>query len=157
MQKVLLWFKTVLKGSQQYLDLKQYSVFERLGSFDLYLLKEIMHERVFKPNEVIFEAGYPLEVIYFIKSGEIRLQAENDLKTNKVLGPGEHLGILDLYYSTQRSSTAIAQSKVCVHGVSRTDLEDYINSRPRAGIMILKAINKDLSRMLFDAREIDQK
>lgn len=149
------WIKSIFRGPQEYLILREYSIFSELNSYDLFLLYELVHTREFKPGELIFESGYPLEVIYLIHSGEIELRGEHHANTGKVLGQGEHLGILDLYYNGQRNSTATAKSKVTAHAISRTDLQGFIESRPHMGIKILGAINRDLCNLLHsDIKEI---
>ncbi|MCK9333484.1 MAG: hypothetical protein M0Q19_10005, partial [Candidatus Cloacimonetes bacterium] len=85
MQRILNWIGAWFKGRQTYLQLKEYSIFEQLGSFDLFLLDELMHVRKFQPEEVIFESGYPLEVIYFIQAGEILLKGNKGNSYDKVL------------------------------------------------------------------------
>lgn len=156
MQRILNWIGAWFKGRQTYLQLKEYSIFEQLGSFDLFLLDELMHVRKFQPEEVIFESGYPLEVIYFIQAGEILLKGNKGNSYDKVLRKGQHLGIFDMFHSLQRCSTAIAQSQVVVLGISRTDLDDYIKSRPLAGMKILRAIIKELSNIVLTDNSQDR-
>jgi CRP-like cAMP-binding protein len=150
MESFLTWLKSWFTRPREYMNLKEYSIFADLGSYDLFMLNELIHTREFKPGETIFEAGYPLEVIYLIKSGEIELKGCYGSKLNKLLTKGGHLGLLDMYFNGQRNSTATAKTKVCAHAISRSDLQEFVKSRPHAGVEILSAINRDVCRMIFE-------
>ncbi|MCK9435281.1 MAG: cyclic nucleotide-binding domain-containing protein, partial [Candidatus Cloacimonetes bacterium] len=96
MQRFFTWLKGRFKSSRKYLVLKQYSLFADLSDFELYLLYELTHTRCFEAGELIYEEGYPLEVIYFVHSGDIELKGLYGSTTDKQVGPGEYLGILDM-------------------------------------------------------------
>lgn len=150
MQRFFTWLKGRFKSSRKYLVLKQFSLFADLSDFELYLLYELTHTRCFEAGELIYEEGYPLEVIYFVHSGDIKLKGLYGSTTDKQVGPGEYLGILDMYHGKKRSSTAIAQSDASLHAISRTDMISFIESRPRAGVKILSAIASDFCRFVFE-------
>jgi CRP/FNR family transcriptional regulator, cyclic AMP receptor protein len=150
MIKIWHWIKSVFSKPQLYLRFRVYSIFKELSSYDLFLLDERMHQRKFKSGEVIFEAGYPLEVIYFVRSGEILLQGIYHGKEEKIIGKTQHLGILDMYHAQNRSSTAIAKTEVEVDAISRIDLLEYIQARPRCGLKILHAVCRDFCDLIFE-------
>ena len=144
------WIKTLFSKQQLYMRYRDYALFKNLGAFDLFLLDERMHQRKFKKDEVIFETGYPLEVIYFVTSGEIRLQGMYYGSEEKIIGPCHYLGLLDMYHSEIRSSTAVAHTDVMVDAISQADLMDYIHARPRCGLKILHTVCKDFCDLIFE-------
>lgn len=150
MQNFVKWLQTWFNRPREYTRLREYKIFEELESYDLFMLNDLIHAREFKPGETIFEAGYPVEVVYLIRSGEIELKGVYGSKQNKVLGKNDHLGLLDLYYNRQRNSTATAKTKLCMDALSRSDLQEFIKSRPVAGVKILSAINKEFCRFIFE-------
>jgi len=150
MKTLWSWINTFFGGTKEYRRLREYPLFSELTDYDLYLLSERMHERSFACGEQIFEAGYPLEVIYFIRTGEIKLEGALSGKKDKVLAAKEHLGILDMYHSEERSSTAHAMSDVVVDAISKSDLIDYMRARHSASFKIFTAICSDLARFVFD-------
>jgi CRP-like cAMP-binding protein len=143
------WFLSLFSGPKDYLRLRDYPVFAKLSSYDLYLLSERIHERSFSLGEVIFEAQYPLEVIYFIRSGEIKLEGMYGGSQEKILGQMEHLGILDMFHGDSRTGTATAATDVQVDAIAKSDLMDYIDARPRCGLKIYHAICQDFASFIF--------
>ncbi|MCK9556709.1 MAG: cyclic nucleotide-binding domain-containing protein [Candidatus Cloacimonetes bacterium] len=150
MDSFFRWLKNRFTASRKHLELKQYQVFADLNDFELYLLNELIHTRSFKAGELIYEEGYPLEVIYFVQSGEIELSGIYGSKLNKTVGPGGHLGILDMYHGNQRSSTATAKTDIEAHVISKSDLSSFVELKPRAGLKILSAINQEFCHFIFD-------
>lgn len=144
------WIQSIFTKQRGYMRYRDYPIFKDLGAYDLFLLDERMHQRKFKKDEVIFEAGYPLEVIYFVTSGEILLQGIYQGSQEKTIGQGQNLGFLDMYHSETRSSTAVAQSEVSLDAISRTDLMDFIQARPHCGLKILNAVCKDFCDLIFE-------
>jgi CRP-like cAMP-binding protein len=144
------WLKSLFSKPQTYLRYREYPLFAELGSYDLYLLEDRMHERKFKASETIFETGYPLEVIYFIRSGDIELIGVYCSEKEKTISHPQHLGMLDMYHGQGRSSTAIAKTPVVMDAISSSDLMEFIKARPRCGIKILEAACKDFSDFIFE-------
>jgi len=132
-----------------------YPQFAKLGSYDLYLLEDRMHERIYKADETIFETGYPVEVIYFIRSGEVLQKGMYSGNKDKTLSHPKHLGMLDMYHNGYRTSTAITKTEVVIDAISRSDLLEYMKARPRCGISILEAICKDFSDLIFEKEQGD--
>jgi len=156
MQSIIKWLQTFFSGPRDFMTLREYSLFSELSSYDLFMLNDLIHTREFSRGETIFESGYPLEVIYLIRSGDIDLMGVYGGKQNRVLSKGEHLGLLDLFYNQQRNSTAIASTDVSVHAISRSDLQDFIRFRPKSGVKILTAINKEFCRFVFEQAAVKE-
>ncbi len=150
MKTLWSWIKSFFSGPRHYHKFRDYPIFSKLTSYDLYLLNERMHERNFEAGEYIFQAGYPVEVIYLVESGEIKLEGEHRHNRGKILKTGAHLGLLDLYHDGKRNSTAIANTKVKLRAISRTDFLDFLQARPRCGLKILTAVCKNLTDLIFE-------
>lgn len=153
MKPIFGWLKSILDKPKSYLQFRRFPVFKDLDSYELYLLNNVMHSRTFKAGDVIYEAGFPLEVIYFIEKGEIELKGKLHQAGNDVLGKNQYLGLIDLFHETLRSSTALAKTEVSAFAISQTDLLELIHSRPRTGLKILSAACRDFSKLIFQLTE----
>lgn len=153
MKQLIGWLKGILTKPKSYLQYRRFPIFKDLDSYELYLLNNVMHSRSFRAGEVIYEAGFPLEVIYFIEKGEIELKGKLHPVGNEVLGKNQYLGLIDMFHEKIRSSTAIAKTDVNTFAISRTDLMDLIQSKPHTGSKILIAACKDFSKLIFTLSE----
>ena len=149
------WLKSMFRKPRTYLKYREYPLFAELGNYDLYLLDGRMHERIFKVGEVIFETGFPLEVIYFINSGKVQIQGMYFSDKEKTISNPNFLGLLDMYQGEKRSSTAIAKTEVVMHAIAKCDLIDFIKARPHCGVKILHAACKDFSDFIFEKVQED--
>jgi len=143
------WLKSLFSRPQTYLRYRAYPLFAELGSYDLYLLDDRMHERKFKIGETIFESGYPVEVVYFIRSGEVAQSGVYSSNQERIVSHPQQLGLLDMFHCEYRSSTAIAKTEVLIDAISRAELLDYMKARPHCGVKILEAVCKDFADMIF--------
>jgi len=144
------WLKSLFSKPQTYLRYRGYPLFAELGSYDLYLLDDRMHERKFKIGETIFESGFPVEVVYFIRSGEVLQSGAYSSNQERTISHPHQLGLLDMFHGEYRSSTAIAKTEVLIDAISRSDLLDYMKARPHCGVKILEAVCKEFSNMIFE-------
>ena len=112
-----------------------------------------MHERKFKIGETIFESGYPVEVVYFIRSGEVAQSGVYSSNQERTISHPHQLGLLDMFHGEYRSSTAIAKTEVMIDAISRLDLMEFMKARPHCGVKILEAVCKDFSNLIFAIAE----
>lgn len=140
MKNIYNWLKTKFQKPQVYLEYRRFSIFKELNDFELYLLHNVMNERSFKAGEVLFEAGFPMEVVYCICKGQIQLTLASAGERLLQIGKNEMLGLWDMFHNDKRNSSARATSDVTAFAITECDLWDLIESRPRMGTKILSAI-----------------
>lgn len=92
MNKMWDWARSMWHKPSIYMQYRRFSIFKGLNSFQLYLIHGLMHKREFKAGEVLYEVGYPMEVVYFVEKGEICL---ND--GGQIIGKNQVLGLWDLF------------------------------------------------------------
>lgn len=134
---------------KSYEELRGYALFAELKDYDLFLIWQRMHTRKFRAGETLYEYGYPVEVIYFVFDGEIEITRQSDPDRRTVIGKGRHLGLRDLYYNQERNGTARAKTAATVHTISRNDLNEFFDARPKAGTKILDAICREFGQVIF--------
>ena len=146
----LNWLGKILKKPDSYEAIKRISIFSDLNSFQLYELNNYMHTRRYKAGEIIFEQGYPLDAIFFILSGEVRVSGKLSGPDPITLRKNDFIGIIDMFHEGTRSSTALAVDEVDALAISKSDLTILIERDKNMGMKILSAICRYLSSLNFE-------
>lgn len=137
--RFLLWFKRLFVSPDLHKDLLKYSLFKELNAHQRKIVASFLHEREFKAGESIFEANYPLEVIYFIESGEMELTPILAADGNTVLKKHQFVGVLDLFSEKKRLNSANARTDLKLRALSEKDFQELIAKDPALGVKLLKA------------------
>src|SRR5271165_907095 len=90
--------------------LKKLPIFHELTRAEILEVDELLHERVYEKDEIIFEEGDPGQGIFIIVSGKVRADPSHELLKTAVLefGPGEMVGELALFDEAPRTVTVAA-------------------------------------------------
>src|SRR5262245_35166350 len=101
--------------------LRQLDVFRDLSFNEALEMDELLHERVYQKDEVIFEEGDIGHGIFVVVSGKVRVDPSHELLKNAVLefGPGEMLGELTLFEEAPRFATAVATERTVMIALLR--------------------------------------
>jgi len=150
MKQLLQWFRDFVISKNKHEHLKRFPIFQDLSRFELNLINNSIHKRSYKVGETIYEAGHPLELVYLIEDGEIKVIGSLKTKTNAILSAGDVIGIIDMFFESTRSSSAIATKDTTMFLLSKTDLECFITLNPKIGNKILKNICCYLSRVIIN-------
>ena len=144
--------------------------FQELDKTDLKNLADKIEKRVFKKNEIIFNAGNMDNSLFIIKKGEVEIFIPQKDKTKQLiltkLVEGQFFGELSLFDQKPRSATACAIIPSEILILKQETLISYINSHPNAAIAMLsvmserlrqtnRALNRQVSRNANE--EIDKK
>ncbi len=145
-------FSQLIKHTEaRYAVHRSFPLFSGLSNLELRLLDNILIERSYKPNELLFEETYPLEAVFLILEGEVKLEG----KLPGLREKGEIIGLVDMFKDQFRSSSARATKNTRVWAVSRTDLLSLIDKNPRMGTKILSATCRYLGRYINEASTTD--
>lgn len=148
-----LWLITLFKSKDKNRELRKFSAFKDLNSYELFLFNQIMHRREYQAGEMLFEERYPLELIYFINKGEVEVFGKLQPKGSRILKKHQYIGILDMYHEHIRSSSARAVVDSEVLAVSRIDFIRFLKTNPKTGVKILTNICTSFSKFIFDLVE----
>ncbi|HNX03220.1 MAG: cyclic nucleotide-binding domain-containing protein [Candidatus Cloacimonas sp.] len=154
LKDIYAWLKTIWKKPDKYADLKQFDVLSELSSFELYLLDNFLHKRSFQAGELLYDKDNPLEVIYFILSGEVEVTGITHPQGHNLVHKLQVLGLIDMFTEDTRSSVAIAKKEVAAYAISRYDLMDLIKQNPHLGLKLLVAFCKTLSNYILNISAI---
>lgn len=141
------WLKSLFAEKDSYKDLLAYSLFEDLNSHQRRLVGELLHNREYKAGDLIFEAGHPAEVIYFIQDGEMELSyPHEDAEPNRFSHP-RFIGVMDHFGSQKRQGTGKAATDLKLLALPVGDLHELCKRDPALGTKILRACCKYLASL----------
>jgi CRP/FNR family transcriptional regulator len=151
--RIFQWFKSLFTSKDTHHSLRGFMLFRDLSAHDLALVSEYLHERVFRAGEAVFEEGYPLEVVYLVKSGEVEVSGGSQSGTSVKLGAYDIIGLIDLFKGKKRLNSAKAISDLTLLAVSATDFRELVSRNPALGVKLLSACCEYLAGKRGDARE----
>lgn len=149
------WFKKKRVGLINLSDsekrLRNFSVFSSLSKFQIKTINNIIFERTFKNNEVIYQIGHPNIVMYFILEGEVDLyDSENSDTPDMTITKGGLVGSIEIFTGSTRVSTAVAKTKCSMLAMSKYDFRNMVENNPRIGSKILYAFCEKYSSSLYE-------
>lgn len=127
--------------------LRSIPLFDGLTDDDLHALASTLKPRAFRAGEMIFAQGDAGNAMYIVESGDvnIHLPGEGSRRISLAdLARGEFFGELALFDEQLRSASALATTDVVVLELRHAPLEQYLASRPRAAMAILRTMSQRL-------------
>ncbi len=124
--------------------------FEKLNKNNIKNLMNLMHNRVYKANEVVFHQGEPGAGLYVIVKGEvlISMDQEDEHWDLALLGRGDFFGELALLDDSVRSASAIALKDTQLSVIFKPDLDEFVETYSKDGINILRGISQIIATRL---------
>lgn len=156
LKKILISIKKWFGDRNQHAELRRYSLFRELNAYELGLVHKHLHQRDFKAGEVIFEEGFPMEVIYLIVSGEVEMSGIAGGEGPIVLKKHKFIGVIDLFAKGLRLNTAKALTDVSLLALSEPDFWELVNKNRALGIKLLAACCRFLDGYLLDSAQEKQ-
>jgi uncharacterized membrane protein len=129
--------------------LKDIQLFAPMDDQERAALASIMDEVTFAPEQQLFHERDKGGICYVLRSGRVELSVLDD-KGEKlvvdVLEPGELCGELSLLDGGDRSTTAVALTKVEALVLERPEFVDFLRRQPDAALDVLAALAKRIRR-----------
>lgn len=128
---------------------KRGSLFGNLSEEELSQLAQIVRERKFDRNQVIFYEGDLGGSLYVIVSGTVKIVIMADDGREHILGlldEGNFFGEISLIDGEPRSATAIALDKVNIVMISREDFIRLLRENPEMSLKIMQTLCERLRR-----------
>lgn len=133
--------------------LREVPLFADLKSGELARVRELMHVRNFRPEEVIFSQGVPGFGMYIIETGSVRIVHEDTGRTLAELVDGDFFGELALLAASPRSAMAVASAPSRLYGFFHSDLASLIEHNPRMGVKISMKLASIIGQRLISSNE----
>jgi CRP-like cAMP-binding protein len=110
--------------------LRQVEIFANLDDAELDRIGDMLKERRFQEDQVIFKRGDRGDQLLIIAGGRVKLSVQESDR-EKVLafyGAGDVFGEMGLLTGEPRSATAIAVSETRTLALSKEDFDDYVST-----------------------------
>ncbi len=133
--------------------LKRIPIFESLTHRELEAIERIIHQRVYKPGEIIFHQGDAGVGMYIIEKGIVQIIYEPTNQLLAELSDGEFFGELALLDESPRSATAIAKTECKMLGFFQSDLFGLLQRDPRLGVKIVIELARIIGERLKHSNE----
>ena len=128
--------------------LKNLPIFHELTRAEILEVDELLHERVYEKDEIIFEEGDPGQGVFIIVSGKVRADPSHELLKTAVLefGPGEMVGELALFDEAPRTVTVAAVERTVTVALFQAEFSSLLMKNKSIGVKVLVVIARTLSR-----------
>lgn len=134
--------------------LSEVELFEDLTRNERRNLHEHLYERKYKENEIVFKKGYPNVVMYIVKEGELQTFIDSVEGENiKTIKPKDFFGEIGLFLEEERTATIVAAKDSVLLGISKRDMNRFIDEYPRAGSKILRRLAGVISTHLINTNQ----
>ena len=133
---------------QKYEMLRKLPAFRDLSRKELLQVDELLHQRAYEKNEIIFEEGDAGHGVFIILSGKVRVKSSRKLLEAAAaeFGPGDILGELSLFDEVPRMATALAVEQTLVVALFQAEFSSLLIRNKSIGAKVLLEISKTLSR-----------
>ena len=141
------WSFNFLRGSaddQRIENLKGLSLFKRLTARELRELDELLHERSYQKDEVIFDEGDTGLGLFIVLSGRVKIVSSHAAlqRLAPEFGPGDCFGELALFEEEQRTARAVALEPTQVLALFRTEFVSLLERDRGIGVKILFELSR---------------
>lgn len=103
-------------------------LFSRLGAKEVANIMELLQSHRFSAGEIIMRPGDPAEAMYFIASGEVRVEVGD--KPSIILREGDHFGEMALLEQRERRVAVVAVSDTHLLQLDAGDFEHLRTKHP---------------------------
>ena len=120
-------------------SLKGLSLFKRLTARELRELDELLHERSYQQDEVIFDEGDTGLGLFVVVSGRVKIVSSHAAlqRLAPEFGPGDFFGELALFEESQRTARAVAVEPTQVLALFRTEFVSLLEHDRGIGVKIV--------------------
>ncbi|HLR02979.1 MAG TPA: Crp/Fnr family transcriptional regulator [Virgibacillus sp.] len=115
--------------------------FNHLDEKDMLKIVDLSRHKHFRKGDVIFREGDPLEDLYIVHQGRVKIYqlfASGKEQLLRILEPGEFMGELALFAGKQldRYAEAMEETEICM--IHQRDMQRLMMTHPTIAINILK-------------------
>lgn len=157
-----LWDNIFRKDAQEkelIQRLKENILFENLSNKELHFIEKIVHERSYRPNEVVFRQGEAGVGMYIIHRGSVdifiseSISGEEEGADSQItqLSEGDFFGEISLVEDNgRRTASAIAATDTRLIGFFKPDLMELLERNPQIGAKVVFKLAEVLGKRLSE-------
>jgi CRP-like cAMP-binding protein len=143
--------------------LKQVSLFTDLAHGDLRQLARIVHERVYRDGEIIFEQGTPGAALYLLRGGTVEIVRKRrngeEIPLAMLEPPASFEELAAVGVEVVHWASARARGPVTLVAIGRSDLDALSSNLPRVANKILRKLGQIVGvqlQMLLEAEHFNE-
>lgn len=143
--------------------LKQNILFEDLSATELRFIEKMVHERDYRPNELIFRQGEAGVGMYIIHKGSVNIFVTDDAYNNDDEHPemqitelteGDFFGEISLVEDNgRRTASARTNTDTRLIGFFKPDLMELLERNPQIGAKVVYKLAEVLGRRLAETTD----
>ena len=125
-------------------NLKALSLFKQLTPRELRELDELLHERSYLKDEVIFDEGDTGLGLFIVLSGRVKIVSSHAAlqRLAPEFGVGDYFGELALFEESQRTARVVAMEPTQVLALFRTEFISLLERDQDIGVKILFELSR---------------
>ena len=132
------------------------ALFKSLPPSQLVQISQDIMYRYFEQGEIIFREGDPGEVLYMVKSGQVRIYINglDGSETSVILfgRPGDIFGELAVIDGLPRSATAVAISPTTLYMIERQTFSQHMRHMPQLSFNFMYELTK---KVRYNTKQMD--
>lgn len=136
--------------------LRENILFQTLSNRELQHLSHFVYERVYQPDEPVFNQGDRGNGMYIIAKGQIAIRSHTAQSETHVttLQEGSFFGEIALVEPDNlRTASAVALERTVTIGFFKPDLAEILERKPEMGVKILFQLAAVLGRRLLETTD----
>lgn len=139
--------------SQRLARIQAIPIFSTLDVRGLRIVEGLMHERIYVPGEVIFDAGEEGQAIYIVFEGRILIchQGQGEAGAIREVAQGTILGELALLEGLPRAAQAVAAEPCTLGVLFREDFHTLLETDARIAAQISFQLARHLGAVVVEA------
>lgn len=148
MKSLFKFFSHSTADAQRIRELKELSLFKELTPRELRELEELLHERTYQKDEIIFDEGDAGLGLFVVVSGRVKIRSSHAAlqHLSPEFGKGDFFGELALFDEAPRSARAIAMEPTQILALFRREFFLLLEQDRGIGAKILFELSRTISR-----------
>ena len=127
--------------------LKSIPYFSGLGPAEIGSVRKFIFERPVEKGEIILLEGEPVEDLYFVASGVVKVfktSAEGKEQILKIARPGESFTDVAIFDDGPNPTSAQAMTPVVLYGIRKSDLEVVLREHPKVALNVISVLTSQV-------------
>lgn len=140
-------------GTPRQERLRAISLFVDLSPAEVAVVDDLVHERRYLKDEIIFDEGEEGQALYLVMDGEVLICRQGDPAAGRIaaLGPGAFFGELALLDNAPRSAQARAAAACELMVFFREDFVGLLDTHPRVVWQLTRHLGERMRAMALAA------
>jgi CRP/FNR family transcriptional regulator, cyclic AMP receptor protein len=142
--KLPIRFLRASREDERIKSLNKLSLFKGMTIRELRELDELLHERSYQKDEVIFDEGDTGLGLFIILSGRVKIVSSHASlqRLAPEFGPGDYFGELALFEESKRTGGAVALEPTVLLALFRTEFFSLLEHNRGIGVKILFELSR---------------